>query len=315
MISTAVILAAGRGSRLQPITRTRSKGLAPVVGMPLIARIVAVLRAVGITRFHVVIAPHDDELRQYFATDTEVNIHVQEQPLGSGDALRCCRGYVTGAFLVCACDSLIAASDIQPLLNAASAGMMVAAIMEVSPEVSLQARSVVALQGDRIADIIEKPLASERVSNITSLPLYVLHDEIFKELDTVPRSKRGEYELPEAIRSFIHKGGVVTSSRVAAREDITTLDDLLALNLKLLAKLEPSIQISEPASIPPSVSIVPPVCIDAGVSIGDGATLGPSVYLESGSVVDAGVRLARVVVTRGGRATHDAHDEIVVPAK
>jgi hypothetical protein len=42
--------------------------------------------------------------------------------------------------------------------------------------------------------------------------------------------------------------------------------------------------------------------------------VGPSVYLESGSVVEAGVRLERAVVTRGSRVGRDTHDEVVVSA-
>jgi bifunctional UDP-N-acetylglucosamine pyrophosphorylase/glucosamine-1-phosphate N-acetyltransferase len=189
---------------------------------------------------------------------------------------------------------------------------MALGIMEVAPEVSLESRSVVVLDGKRVVDIIEKPGPNERKTNITSLPLYVLHEEIFPELATLPRSRRGEYELPEAIRRLIGKGSLVVSSRVTARDDVTALPDLLALNLKVLDRLAPRVRIADGVFIPPTVSLVAPVFIDSGVSIGDGATLGPSVYLESGSVVEAGVRLERVVVTRGSRVSHDIRDEVVV---
>lgn len=316
MITTAVILAAGRGSRLQAITRTRSKALAPVVGMPLIARIMIELRGAGITSFHIVTAPHDAELRQYFAADPTVITHIQEQPLGSGDALRSCQGHMSGAFLVCACDSVVESSEIRSLLETARGvdGAMALGVMEVPPEVSLESRSVVLLEGKRVVDIIEKPGPNERRTNITSLPLYVLSKDIFPELEKLPRSKRGEYELPEAIRNVIGRGGMVVSSRVSARDDVTALVDLLMLNMKVLEKLTPRVQIADGVVIPPTVSLVSPVCIDSGVSIGEGAILGPSVYLESGSVVEAGVRLERVIVTRGSRATRNTRDEVVVPS-
>lgn len=314
MITTAVILAAGRGSRLQAITRARSKALAPVVGMPLIARIMIELRHAGITSFHIVTAPHDEELRRYFAADASVVTHIQRQPLGSGDALRTCQNAIRGSFLVCACDSVVGASEIQSLIDTAhdAGDVMALGVMEVSPEVSLESRSVVVLDGSRVVDIIEKPGPNERKSNITSLPLYVLHEDIFPVLEELPQSKRGEYELPEAIRNLIVRGRTVVSSRVRARDDVTALPDLLALNLKVLDQGAPSVQIADGVLIPPTVSIVAPVFIESGVSIGEGASVGPSVYLESGSVVEAGVRLARVVVTRGSRVSHDTHDEVVV---
>ena len=312
MISTAVILAAGRGSRLKAITNARSKAMAPVVGMPLIARIISSLRGAGITRFHIVTAPRDDELREYFAEDSAIAFYTQDEPLGSGDALQRCYGHVSGAFLVCACDSLVTSEDIAALMQASNGVVMAAGVMEVSPEVSLESRSVVVLKDDRIVDIIEKPQASERVSNITSLPLYVLKDEIFVELERLPKSPRGEYELPQAIRNCIAKGAPVAYSRIRRRDDVTTLADLLSLNIKVLDQSVPGVYVSEGTVVPSTASLVPPVYIDEQVSIGEGAILGPSVYLERGSAVEAGVRLERVVVTRGGRATRDSHDEVVV---
>ncbi len=316
MITTAVILAAGRGSRLQAITRARSKALAPVVGMPLIARIMVELREAGITSFHIVTAPHDEELRRYFAAYPTVVTHIQEQPLGSGDALRTCQNAVRGSFLVCACDSVVGAPEIRSLMDTVpdAGNVMALGVMEVPPEVSLESRSVVVLEGKRVVNIIEKPGPNERKTNITSLPLYVLHEDIFPELEALPRSKRGEYELPEAIRNLIGKGRVVVSSHVTARDDVTALPDLLALNLKVLDRLTPRVQVAEGVVIPPTVSLVGPVFIDSGVSIGEGAMVGPSVYLESGSVVEAGVRLERAVVTRGSRVGRDTHDEVVVSA-
>ncbi len=316
MITTAVILAAGRGSRLQAITRARSKALAPVVGMPLIARIMIELRDAGITSFHIVTAPYDAELRQYFAADPTVVTHIQEQPLGSGDALRSCEGHMSGAFLVCACDSVVESSEIRSLIETAhdEGGAMVLGVMEVPPEVSLESRSVVVLEGKRVLDIIEKPGPNERKTNITSLPLYVLTEDIFPELQKLPCSKRGEYELPEAIRNVIGQGRMVVSSRVTARDDVTALPDLFTLNMKVLERLMPRVQIADGVLIPSTVSLVSPVRIDSGVSIGEGVILGPSVYLESGSVIEAGARLERVVVTRGSRVTRDTRDEIVVPS-
>jgi NDP-sugar pyrophosphorylase family protein len=283
--------------------------------MPLISRIMLSLRQAGIERFHIVTAPHDEELRRYVASDPTVVTRIQEKPLGSGDALRICQGKVSGSFLVCACDSVVESSEIRALIETATAarGAMALGVMEVSPDVSLEARSVVVLDGTHVLDIIEKPGPSERMSNITSLPLYVLDDDIFPQLDTLPLSRRGEYELPEAIRNLIGKGRLVVSSRVRDRDDVTALPDLLALNMKVLRGLSPSLQIAKDVFIPPTVSLVGPVFIDSGVSIGEGAILGPLVYIERGSIIDAGVRVERAVITRGSRVSRDIHDDVVVP--
>jgi dTDP-glucose pyrophosphorylase len=192
---------------------------------------------------------------------------------------------------------------------------MVLGIMEVPPDVSLEARSVVILDGSNVLDIIEKPGPNERTSNFTSLPLYILGQEIFSELAKLPLSKRGEYELPGAIRNLIASGCSAVSSLVRERDDVTALPDLLALNMKVLRTLSPSVQIARDVFIPPTVSLVGPVFIESGVSIGEGASLGPLVYLESGSIVDPRVRVERTVVTRDSRVSRDIQDEIVVSSR
>jgi NDP-sugar pyrophosphorylase family protein len=314
MITTAVILAAGRGSRLRAITQARSKALAPVVGMPLISRIMASLREAGIERFHIVTAPHDEELQRHVAAEPHVVTHIQEKPLGSGDALRSCQSRLRGNFLVCACDSVVEPSEIRSLIETAriAEGAMALAVMEVSPEVSLETRSVVVLDGTKVLDIIEKPGPNERKSNVTSLPLYILNEEIFVELQKLLPSTRGEYELPVAIRNLIGKGRLAISSRVTQRDDVTALSDLLKLNIKVLRGLSPDVQVAEGVFIPPTATVVGPVFIDPGVSVGEGVTLGPFVYLERGSVIEAGVRLERTVVTRGSRVNRDTYDAVVI---
>ena len=62
----AVILAAGRGTRLYPITKTRTKAMCPVAGKPIIERVMDTLIAYGISDFILVISPDDSEIVGYF---------------------------------------------------------------------------------------------------------------------------------------------------------------------------------------------------------------------------------------------------------
>jgi NDP-sugar pyrophosphorylase family protein len=300
MIATAVILAAGRGTRLKEKTVKRSKAMAPVAGAPMIARVVDSLRAAGVGRFVVVSAPGDDELKSFCSTVPDMVVRVQREPKGSGDALRVCEADLEGPFLVSACDSLLKADDIISACRLFESMQAQAAltVMQVREDVPLESRSVVRMQGDEVLEFIEKPLPSQRVSNITSLPLWVLSLEVFGELATMEPSPRGEYELPATFNSFIAKGRRVVAHRAAARYDLTTVADLLSLNRMFLRSMSPAIQVHATASIPESVKLVAPVRIDEGCSVGEGVELGPEVYLERGATIGSQVTLRNAVVTR-----------------
>lgn len=314
MITQAVILAAGRGSRLKEITATRSKAMAPVAGIPMIGRVLERLRAAGINKFVIVAAPHDEELRAYVAPDSAIRVVTQQTARGSGDALRACVGAISGEFLVCACDSLIPIESLVGIMRlheshgaAASVG-----VMEVAADVSLASRSVVTLEGDRVLEFIEKPQAHERRSNVTGLPLYVLSDEAFSELETLELSPRGEYELPGIFTSLIAKGRDVMAYRVEVREDLTDAKDLRALNERFLRETPSKVSIHPSVKVPPTSRIVPPVLIEEGVTIGEGANIGPAVYIERGVEIAAGSSIERALVTRGARVEGIVRDRVVV---
>ena len=313
MITTAVILAAGRGSRLKEITSTRSKAMAPIAGKPMIGRVMESLRSVGIIHFVIVASPLDEELRRFVHGDSSVCVRTQDVPRGSGDALKVCAGHITSDFLVCACDSLIPIEDISGLISAhlrTNASVSVG-VMEVPADISLASRSVVKIEGERILDFIEKPQPHERLSNITALPLYVLSPEIFPELEKLQLSARGEYELPEAFRNIIASGKRVTAARISHRDDLTNSADFLGLNEQFLSVQSPPVQTDLSVEVPADVTIHAPVLIEQGVVLGAGCEVGPYVYLERDVVVEPGAKVSHVVATRGARVSGSIHKVVV----
>ena len=84
-----VILAAGKGTRLQPITLTRSKAMAPVAGKPIVERVLETFVHNGIQQYVMLISQEDEEIRHYFANqcqlDIDVQFIVQTERLGHGE--------------------------------------------------------------------------------------------------------------------------------------------------------------------------------------------------------------------------------------
>ena len=112
-----VILAAGRGKRLGALADGRSKAMQPIVGQPMIERVMAGLHRNDILRFVVVIHPDDDALYRHLRTglsfDASVTVVYQEERLGMAHALRQAAPYVGGdRFVLSACDNLVPEADL-----------------------------------------------------------------------------------------------------------------------------------------------------------------------------------------------------------
>jgi bifunctional UDP-N-acetylglucosamine pyrophosphorylase/glucosamine-1-phosphate N-acetyltransferase len=280
----------------------------------MVMRVLESLWDAGVDRVVVIIAPHDHELRELCARLPHVVVREQSEPLGSGDALLVCKQDLHEPFYVSACDSLVSQQHIRSLgsIFESDKAAAVVSILEVAPEVSLEARSVVRLEGNRVVDLIEKPRPEQRCSNSMALPLYVLSPKIFRELAQVPPSSRGEYELPAALRQMIMRGDKVLACRAPWRHDLTDVRDLLALNRIFLEGATPQVQIHESVNIPGSVQVTPPVIIEQGCSVGEGASIGPMVYLERGVKVAPGVHLRDSVVTRDSFVQVDLDSTVYV---
>jgi UDP-N-acetylglucosamine diphosphorylase / glucose-1-phosphate thymidylyltransferase / UDP-N-acetylgalactosamine diphosphorylase / glucosamine-1-phosphate N-acetyltransferase / galactosamine-1-phosphate N-acetyltransferase len=303
-LRTAIILAAGQGKRLQPLSLTRSKAMMPIAGQPIVARVMHTLAAHGVEDFILVGHPADAALADYFEHHFggQVRFAWQTERRGMAHALACAAPLIEDDFILSACDNLVDAAQIgrlQALWNQNPRPNGVLTLLRVPPE-KLSHSGVVALDGDWVTRIVEKPTLAEAPSDIISLPLYAFSQRLLDFLPEVPASPRGEYELQDAIQMLIERAGQVRGLLLPNRLTLTDAADLLAINLHYLvqeapAELDPSVILSV------NTRLFPPYRIEAGVTLGAGCTLGPGVYLESGCTLGAGATLQEAVVLRGGR--------------
>src|SRR3954470_13501057 len=112
-----VLLAAGKGKRLQPLTLERSKAMAPVAGKPLSGRVADLLVAQRIDELIVVIGPNDSEVQPYFASQANLSVPVrfvvQHERIGMAHALGLAAPWLVGDFMMSACDNLVSIEHIQ----------------------------------------------------------------------------------------------------------------------------------------------------------------------------------------------------------
>ena len=311
----AVILAAGRGKRLAPLTNHRPKAMLPILGKPLIDYTVDQFIQAGIRKFIIVINPQSEIIIDYFrkkSVGVDIIFVFQSEPRGMGDALSCAAGYLSSDFMLSACDNLVSPKDIRRILatRQKTKAKAILALMAVKPE-NFSSTAIVEMNGSQVTNIIEKPSSEEAPSNIASLPLYYFSPDILKYIPTIQPSKRGEYELQDAIQKLIQLDGNVFGITLRNRLTLTTPQDLLEINLLYLSK--PEYISTIPSNNITDYAYTPPVYIEEGVMIGKHSSIGPKVYIEKGAKIGCEASIENSIILENVNLSSGAiiHNQLV----
>jgi UTP--glucose-1-phosphate uridylyltransferase len=261
---TAVIPAAGLGTRFLPTTRSVPKVLLPVVDTPVIHLAVAEAAAAGIGRVVVVVSPGQEAVAGYFrempgleealrrrgreelldlmaetAGLAEVESVVQEEALGLGNAVLMSRPLVGDEpFAVILPDDVIWGRP--PTIGVMAEmvedkGGSVIAVREASRE-RLSSLGVVDAvpAGDRLYEVrgvVEKPRPEEAPSNLAIVGRYVLAPEVFDLLESTPPGAGGEVQLTDAIAALLPSQRVYAYRFPGVHVDVGTPSGLLKASI------------------------------------------------------------------------------------
>ncbi len=312
-----VVLAAGRGTRLGALTDERSKGMMPIVGQPMIERVLTMLAQGGLERFIVVAHPEDQALIDHLSQPPwgeRVRWAYQEERQGMTHALEQAAPLVREAnrdiFVLASCDNLYPEGHVEALIARQQEENLAAALTLMwIPRQQASATGVVILEDDRVRAIIEKPQPTQiptyaRSGEVLAAPsLYVLSTHILDYLHRVTLSPRGEREFPDALQLLIKEGNAVGGKVVSGRMTLTRRADMLTINRHFLRRLARPVVAPE---LPVGVDLIPPVYIESKAVVKPNCQLGPEVYLERGAHIGKGASLRRAVVLRGAKVTPGA---------
>ncbi len=300
----AIILAAGLGKRLRPLTERYSKAMLPLLGRPMVQWVLDTLLPNSIEEVIFIFAPEDRLIREFFGEELPGGIRCrwlrQNERLGMAHALSLTRSLIRGPFILSACDSLISAEFVQKML--AEDADAVLALEDVAADRVCRSASV-RIEDGRILAIIEKPRPGEAFSSTVSLPLYRLPLEAAEIACHVPRSKRGEYEIQDVIQALVDQGSTVRGVKTRERLQISSPGDYLELSFLLLDRLRPPL----PAELSPGLRLNPPILIDKSLHSGKGCEIGPHVVIGRNCSLGEGVHLKQSVLLPGTRIRDGAH--------
>ncbi|MEW6722617.1 MAG: bifunctional sugar-1-phosphate nucleotidylyltransferase/acetyltransferase [Candidatus Micrarchaeota archaeon] len=272
----AVILAAGDGLRLRPLTETRPKPLLHAGGRPIILHLLAEARKAGIEEA-VIVVRHMKEKMAEGISESDAGMKItfveQGQDTGTGAALLSAEGEIRDTFVALAGDIVTEASVIRGVMDAHEGGITLGLKKVENPH----EYGVVELSGGKVSLFEEKPKHPK--SDLANLSVYCMEPTVFGELKSVGKSERGEYEIVDL---FMGAKGVVTEGYW---RDIAYPWDLLEANEHLLSKMESRSGHIENSTIDGKVVMeegarIINSYVEGCAYIGEGTVIGPNAVLR-----------------------------------
>jgi dTDP-glucose pyrophosphorylase len=231
----AIVMAAGLGTRLRPLTDHFAKPVLPIDGRPVLASLLRELATAGLARVRLVTGHHAEQLERLAGDGSAFGLEVeavrQPEPLGSADAVR--KALDAGAALpavVSAADTLYSPGDVGRFLTAwAATGTEGAVAYRVDPPLGRPQRSPI-----RVVDGLVRRVSDDDPANpMSAAPLWVLGRAAASRLC----EDRPPWELGNAYQAVIDEGERIAGIEIGATRDLTGPVDLLRENFPYLGAL------------------------------------------------------------------------------
>ncbi|MBN1802364.1 MAG: NTP transferase domain-containing protein [Candidatus Lokiarchaeota archaeon] len=207
----AVILAAGKGKRLRPITASRPKPMIPIAGKPLLEHTLISLKEAGINQVLLIVGYKEEMIKQYFGNGTSLGVKIeyitQNEHLGTAHATYLAKDFIDdeGAFLMMYGDLLVetkAYKEIVENFRNSKANGLVSLIEVENP----REFGIISLDPSGMVEkIVEKPAEELKMGNLANAGVYIFDPQVFKAIELTKKSIRGEYELTDSIEILIRE--------------------------------------------------------------------------------------------------------------
>ena len=311
MIKNALILAAGKGSRMWPLSENIPKPLLPLGGLPIIERQIQELISVGVKELYILIGYRMKEISDYLDNaklDININYIVQEQQNGTGHAVNQAKGKISGDFYCLNGDIIIDKENLKNLReNQGKLTMMVTKVPDGSNF------GVVESKNGHLISITEKGIDGESMINAG---IFLFNEKIFAAIDGIEKSIRGEYELTDALESISDQIHIIDYKGIWKDignpwELITANEEYMKNNIEAIeGTIEDNVTINGSLHLGRGSVIKSGTCIEGEVWIGENCTIGPNAYIRGGTVlcglnkIGAATEVKNTIFLKGAKAPH-----------
>ena len=232
MIRDAIVMAAGEGRRLRPLTVRYAKAVLPIDGRPVIGTLLRELAAAGVERATVVTGHLAEQVERLAGSGFPLEVRFVRQPRrdGSADAVRLgiARGFGELPTLALAADTVFSPGDLARFAAAAE-GADGAIAVRRSPPPEPGHRDRVRVEDGRVTRVLD----DDEANPLGGAPLWMLGEEIARRLCLDARP----YELAQAFRRAVDEGITIRGIEIGRTRDLTRPVDLVERNFPYLRHL------------------------------------------------------------------------------
>lgn len=289
----AIILAAGKGTRLVPLTETLPKPILSVAGTTIIEHNLEQLQGI-VTEVFIIVGHKAESIKEKIGNKykkIKIKYIIQKEQLGTGDAAKTALKFLKNKFLLIYGDDLYSKNDFKKIIKKQNS-ILLKKVSDPSGFGQILTKNGV------VKEIKEKP--AEKVSDLVNTGVYFLDKSIFDY--KIQKSERGEYEFTDYIKNFI-KDKKLNFVLAENWLPISYAWNLLDANEFLLKKIkkETKGRVEKNATIKGSVFIGKGTTIKNGsyiegpVYIGENCEIGPNCYIRPFTTIQNNCHIGQAV--------------------
>ncbi len=280
-----LVLSGGKGTRLRPITFTSAKQLLPIANKPVLFYCLEQLADAGVTDVGIVVGETQAEIRAAVGDGSQFGIRAtyieQDTPAGLAHAVKISRGYLgDDPFVMVLGDNLLrdgVVSIVDEFRNDPTNCQILLTRVKNPNQFG-----VAVLQDGRVARLVEKP--KEYISDLALVGVYLFDANVFKAVEAIRPSARGELEITDAIQWLVTNGYSVRPHLVTGWwKDTGKLEDILEANRSVLDGIDERIEGTVDAASRVEFKVV----LEKGAVVRNSVVRGPAVVGAGTTIVDS----------------------------
>jgi mannose-1-phosphate guanylyltransferase len=338
-MAKGMILAAGQGTRVRPLTKDLPKPMVPILGKPVMEYLIEHLERHGIKQIMVNVAYHHQRIEEYFGDGSRWGVEIGysfeglkehgdilPKPMGSAGGMRKIQdfgGFFDETTLVLCGDALIDLDITAALQEHKAKGAIASVVAMDVPREEVSSYGIVVAEPDgRIQSFQEKPQPRDAKSTLASTGIYIFEPEVLKLVPSGMVYDIGADLFPQLVAA---KQPFFAQNRPFHWIDIGKVSDYWSVLQRVLkgeiadmrmpgTEVRPGVWVGLNTCIPwDQVKIEGPVYFGSGVKVEPGATITGPAWIGHGSTVRSGARVTRSVLFEYTRIAADMHvNEMII---
>ncbi|MBS3782602.1 MAG: NTP transferase domain-containing protein [Candidatus Thermoplasmatota archaeon] len=286
----AFILAAGKGTRMRPLTVNTPKPLLPVGGKPIIQHLIDYIED-KVDEIIILIGWKGEKIKEAVKSEeATIKFTRQEELLGTADAIGHAEEFIDDRFICMNSDIIIPKKSLHDFVDFfADKDTSTVGMAEVEDPESY---GVLITEGEKITKIKEKPKKPE--SNLVNAGLYGFTTDIFEAIEKTEKSPRGEYEITDSLQILIERSSLKGFEMSEEWYELSRPWDLLQTNRELMdqtlekkleGEVEDNVHIEGKVHVSKGAVIREGAYLKGPIYIGEGAKIGPNCYIRPASYI------------------------------